>query len=91
MKNAYWQEMRNEDFIVVDCPMRKVAAYANLDGEVVLAVKDDASCTVALSIEEIDLLVFALLAARNEALPKAVLMASQYEAHLAITKAQGTS
>ena len=37
----FWQEMRENDFMLVDAPARKIAVFSNTSGMIVLAVEDD--------------------------------------------------
>jgi hypothetical protein len=88
MTSSFWQDMHDHGFLVVDSPTRKVAAYANRDGEVVLAIKDGESCITTLLPSEIGPLVSALLEAEHDARPQEALIEAQYGAYLAIERAK---
>lgn len=90
MKATFWQEMRDEGFILVDAPSRKVAVFPNQSGEVVLASLEDSTTHICMiEPDEIGEIVAALITAKLDA--NAILDAIEpaYEAHVAISKAMG--
>lgn len=90
MKTNFWQEMRDNEFILVDAPSRKLAVFPNLTGLVVVASLEDSYthiCTI--EADEVANVVAALLSAQIEAQKTLDAIEPEYQTHLAITKAMG--
>jgi len=81
MDSKFWQEMRNEDFIVVDAKKRKIAVFPNTCGMVVLATLDDGNCITTIDVDEIDDLIRRLLAAKDVASPVDAELQALYAIH----------
>ena len=37
----FWEDMRENEFILVDAPARKIAIFCNTSGQIVIAIEDD--------------------------------------------------
>lgn len=90
MNDEFWEDMREERFMLVDAPARKVAIYPNDSGMVIVAIKEGrTTCVTTLQVSEIDATVSALIKAKQVAQPMDELIDAQYGAHCAIEKAKG--
>ncbi len=89
MTEEFWDDMREEGFLVVDAPDRKVAIFANTSGDVLLATLMDGQ-TQALTLEpdEVADVVIKLVNAGREASVTSKKRNSEFVAHLAIEKAR---
>lgn len=90
MNDEFWEDMREERFMLVDAPERKVAIYPNDSGMVIVAIKEGrTTCVTTLQVSEIDATASALIKAKQVAQPMDELIDAQYGAHCAIEKAKG--
>lgn len=90
MKTNFWQDMRNNEFILVDAQTRKLAVFANQSGEVVMASLEDGYTHVTtIEPNEIGNLIASLNAAKVEAQLFRDAIEPELQAHVAISKAMG--
>lgn len=90
MNPNFWQDMRDNEFILVDAKTRKLAVFANQSGEVVMASLEDGYTHIStIEPDEIGNLIAALIAAKAEAQLFRDAVEPQYQAHVAISKAMG--
>jgi hypothetical protein len=81
-----WQEAKEQGFVVADAPARKLAAFANTTGEVVIVQEDDGVQTaVGLTVKEATKLMSVLADAINEASYISMSLSVSY----AVAKAKG--
>lgn len=89
-RDEFWQGMRDEDFMLIDAPMSRLAVFANKGGMVVIATEQDgATCMSTLDVADIDALVSKLIEAKRTAMPVSQQMDAMYDAHCAIQNAMG--
>ena len=92
MKKDFWQDMRDEGFILMDAPDRKLAVFPNDIGFVVIASHEDHKTHIStVESDEVGALVAALLAAQERAQQIFDAIEPEYQTHLAITKAMGVA
>ena len=90
MNNNLFDELRTSGHLVVDCPGRKIAVYANTGGHVVVLCQEDGVEMLNIVMpEEIADLCAALMRVGKEAQPITDAIEADFEAHTAIAKAQG--
>lgn len=90
MNPNFWQDMRDNEFILVDAPARKLAVFANQSGEVVMASLEDGYTHITtIEPNEIGNLIAALNFAKGEAQLFLDAIEPEYQAHVAISKAMG--
>lgn len=88
--NLNWEDANEAGHVVVECPSRKLAIYANLSGQVVLAHCDDGVDAVTLiEADEFDEVLGFLLKAMTEARSIACNQDAEFETHEAIGRAKG--
>ena len=89
MNNNLFDELRISGDLVVDCPGRKIAVFANDGGHVVLLCQEDEVVMAqVVTPEEIGALRAALMRAAMEAQPISDSIDAEFAAHTAIAKAQ---
>lgn len=50
----FWQNMRENELMLIDAPSRKIAVFANESGQIVLATSEDAGqCITTICSDEI--------------------------------------
>ncbi len=80
----FWKEMRDSGCLLINAPARKVAVFPNSLGDVMLAILDcstegiEGDCLTAIDVDEIDVLIVALLKTKQAALPVARALRTQY-------------
>jgi hypothetical protein len=84
MKATFWQEMRNEGFILVDAPKRKIAVFPNTCGMLVIAAEDDGKCIATIDVDEVDALIELLKSAKEVAAPIDADIQAKYAIHCAM-------
>ena len=88
MEQEFWDEMRSEDFLLVDAPKRKIAIYANTSGQIIFAVsEDDAWCVTTICADEFNDFARRFNAAREIAAPKDAEIEADYAIYCAKTGA----
>lgn len=89
MNDEFWEDMRDEGFLVVDAPARKIAIYANTSGQIAMVTLMDGQ-TQALTIEpeEVADVVSRLIKSGREADATGKRIASEAFTYLAIEKAR---
>lgn len=89
LNQLQWDDLREQDFVVIDYSARKLAVYPNTSGQVMVASEVDGVLT-CLDVEPEE--VAALIAALQRALPKAredaARMSAEYQTHGALEKAR---
>lgn len=89
MNDEFWEDMREEGFMVVDCPDRKVAIFANTSGHVLMAtLMDDKTQALTLEPEEVADVIAKLAGAKREAAVTGRQRDSEFSAYLTIEKAR---
>ena len=84
MNKKFWNDMREEGFLLVDAPARKIAVFSNTCAEVVLATTQDSkTCICTLDADEVDGLVELLIKAKLEAAPRDAELQAMYAIHCA--------
>ena len=83
-----FDELRADDQLVIDYPMRKIGICANTGGQILIAVQDSGeNATFTLEVEEVTAVCAALLREAHQARPIAHLIETEYEAFEAIQRA----
>ena len=90
MTKDFWQDMREEGFILIDAPARKFAVFPNDSGQVVIASYFDGETHInVMEPDEIGTVISDLRKAQATAQKTWNAIEPEYQAHLAISKAMG--
>jgi hypothetical protein len=88
--SSIFDALREDGFLVIDCPARQVAVFANISGQVVMHMQEDGQAfSQVIESNEVDQLCAALKRAACEAKPIADGIQAEYQTHVVIEAAKG--